>query len=204
MSDNRSYHSMSRNSDDSERSTLLPLLPDAEVEFDPTEIADDPVAAESFNIEKRFLSVTFEKVNSPNAVNYDGIQTSDDSFDWLEDDKDLYEITKGLYTGPPVTLKSKSSLYDNVEPDNPQSIRLEESRFDFTQNELEESESHSLLPKKLYYVLILVVQMLLLSVSALSLFGDYNFGSFAGLPLYYWSLLGSLVVFVPFMGSWSL
>lgn len=204
MSDNRSDHSMSENSYESERSTLLPLLPDAEVEFDPAEIADDPVAAESFNIEKRFLSVALEKVNSPSAINCAGIQNSGDSFDWLEDDKDLYEITKGLYTGPPVTLKSKSSLYDNVQPDNPQAIRLEENRFDSTQNESEETESHSLLPKKLYYGFILVIQMLLLIVSALTLFGDYNFGSFAGLPLYYWSLIGSLIVFVPFICSWSL
>ena len=201
MADNKSYHSDIDYSNDSECSKLLSTIVDAEEDFDPAEIADDPVAAESFNIEKRFLTAALEKVNSPSVLNGCRIKSYDDSFDWLEDDKDLYEITKGLYTGPPVTLKSKSSLYDNVQPDNPQSLRLEENRFDY---ESEEPESHSLLSKKFYYGFMLAIQVLLLSISALSLFGNYDLGSIAGLPLYYWSLLGSMITFVPFLCSWTL
>lgn len=204
MSENRSFHSNSELSDDSEHSKLLSAIIDAEKEFDPADIAADPVAAESYNIEKRFLSVALDKINSPSALHCGATKNSDDSFDWLEDDKDLYEITTGLYTGPPVTLKSKSSLYDNVQPDNPQAIRLDENRFDSEQDENEESESHSLLPKKIYYGFMLVIQIVFLGISALALFGSYEFGSLAGLPLYYWSLLGSLITFVPFISSWSL
>lgn len=202
MADNKSYHSDTEYSNNSECSKLLSTIEDVEEDFDPAEIADDPVAAETFNIEKRFLTAAFEKLNSPSTLNcIGGSKSSDDSFDWLEDDKDLYEITKGLYTGPPVALKSKSSLYDNVQPENPQSVRLEEKRLDC---ESEEPEYHSLLSKKLYYGFVLSIQMVLLSISALGIFGNYDLGSIAGLSLYYWSLLGSMITFVPFLCSWSL
>lgn len=201
MADNKS--NLSDNCYDSECSKLLSTITGAGDDYDPAEIADDPVAAESFNIEKRFMNAAHDKDNSPSALNGAVSKGSDDSFDWLEDDKDLYEITKGLYTGPPVTLKSKSSLYDNVQPDDPQSIRLEEKNVDYESEELE-LESHSLLSKKLYYSFMLFGQVILISISALSLFGKYDLGSIAGLPIYYWSLLGSLITFVPFLCSWTL
>lgn len=204
MSDNRSRSSLSEAAGNSEYSRLLSTASFDRDEFDPAEIAADPVAAESFNIEKRFLSVVLEKVNSPSAQNMMGAGHSEDSFDWLEDDRDLYEITKGLYTGPPVTLKSKSSLYDNVQPDNPQAIRLDENRHETESETSDTKESHSLLPKQLYFYFMLAIQLALLVVSILSLWGGINFGLFLGLPLYYWTLLGSLIAFVPFLCSWSL
>lgn len=196
MSENRSNADISLKSisNDSEQSRLL-----VEEEFTPAEIADNPSAAENFNIEKRFLNVAQEKNNNSPMI---GVINSEDSFDWLEDDKDLYEITRGMYTGPPVTLKSKSSLYDNVQPDNPQSIRSDEGRND-PDSDCNEESNNSLLPKKLYYTLILFVQVLLLSISFLGIWG-YDLGLFGGLPLHYWSLIGSLVVFVPFLGYWFL
>lgn len=201
MSDNNSRNYLSESPLDEYEKLLS--IPDQtrEETFDPVEVAADPVAAENFNIEKRFLSVAMEKVNSPSALNCRVAQNSEDTFDWLEDDKDLYEITKGLYTGPPVTLKSKSSLYDNVQPDNPQVIRLDENRCDSESEELDDKDEHSLLPKKVYFALMLVIQIVLLTLSALALSG-YDFGFFFGLPLHYWTLLGSLIVFVPFLGSW--
>ena len=202
--DNISQNSL--NSDKNESSEYSGLLSHVSLaesnKFDPEEIATDPAAAENFNIEKRFLSVGLEKINSPTAMNCAGIPSSEDSFDWLEDDKDLYEITKGLYTGPPVTLKSKSSLYDNAQPDNPQAIRLDEGDEDDNEHYQDEDE-HWLFPKKVYYGALLIIQLLLLALSALTLSG-YDLGTFVGLPLHYWTLLGSLIVFVPFMCSWSL
>lgn len=204
MSDNRPRNSFSNADNDSEQSRLLSTTNIELDEFDPAEIAADPVAAESFNIEKRFLSVALDRVNSPSAHNMGVVCHSEDSFDWLEDDKDLYEITKGLYTGPPVTLKSKSSLYDNVQPDNPQAMRFDENRHETESDSSDAKESHSLLSKRIYFILMLVIQTVLLSVSVLALWGGVDFGSIAGLPLYYWSLLGSLIAFVPFLCSWSL
>lgn len=201
--DNNSRNSFKEEPNESEYSNLLSHVSIGEgVKFDPEEIGTDPAAAENFNIEKRFLSVALEKINSPSAANCTGVQSSEDSFDWLEDDKDLYEIAKGLYTGPPVTLKSKSSLYDNAQPDNPQAIRLDdgdESDDEYCQDE----DEHWLIPRKLYYAVMLIIQILLLALSALTLSG-YDLGTFVGLPLHYWTLLGSLIVFVPFLCSWSL
>ena len=198
MSDNSSRNSFSDETEDNESSKLLSTSENVEeVRFDPDEIAADPAIAENFNIEKQFLSVAMDKINSPSAQNCNKIQCSDDSFDWTEDDTDLYEVTKGLYTGPPVTLKSKSSLYDNVQPDNPQAIRLEENRFEI---DLEESEDHSLLSKRFHYILMLIIQISFLVLSALALTG-YEFGLFLGLPLHYWTLLGSIIVFIPFLCS---
>ena len=204
--DNNSNDSIIDRQNETERSSLLSHASLTENDkFDPKEIAADPAAAENFNIEKRFLSAAFDKINSPSAMHCTGVKSLEDSFDWLEDDKDLYEITKGLYTGPPVTLKSKSSLYDNAQPDNPQAIRLDEFYEDDDENgeEEEDDDAYWLIPKKVYYGAIIIIQIVLLALSALTLSG-YDLGMFTGLPLYYWTLLGSLIVFAPFLSSWSL
>lgn len=201
--DNNSQNILFRDQHDTEYTGLLSHASLAENDkFDPEEIATDPAAAENFNIEKRFLSVAFDKINSPSAVNCTGVQSSEDSFDWLEDDKDLYEITKGLYTGPPVTLRSKSSLYDNAQPDNPQAIRLDDDSDEGEENYQDEDENW-LIQRKVYYGAMLIIQIILLGISALTLSG-FDFGTFVGLPLHYWTLLGSLIVFIPFLSSWSL
>jgi small-conductance mechanosensitive channel len=192
------------NSHESENTRLISSIgASAKDEITPSEVGEDPMAAQDYNIEKRLLSVAFDKDMSPDEIYGQYEKNKKDSFDWLEDDRDLYEITRGLYTGPPVTLKSKSSLYDNVQPDNPQSLQFIEDKSDQDSDESDDGDQTLLLPTRLYYGIMLTIQVTLLVLSAMALSG-YNLGSFAGLPLQYWTLIGSLIVFMPLLCSWAL
>lgn len=214
-------------SDDS--STRSPPQPDNQsiIDASPSAIAADPIAAENFNIEKSLLFVSSnaepqlssqggrpgsiaEKVRQETAATATATALEEDTFDWLGDDKDLYELSKGLYTGPPMAkgLTSTATLYDNAQPSNPLSMH-------FPDEDAEDEEAadaaaasaahrHRLLPRKLFHVLFLTLQMALISVSLLGHFGHYELGELAGAPLHVWSMFGLISIFVPLVAQWML
>ncbi len=174
------------------------------LETSPMAIGTDPVAAENFNIEKSLLFVT--NAEEANQTENSAAAAEEDTFDWLGDDKDLYELNKGFYTGPPVGLASKTSLYENAQPNNPLSMHFAEVEDDRASSGSEGETSahrHPLLPKKLLHALFLGLQLILLVIVALELNGRRT-GDFMGVLLHIWSLLGLLAIFVPLVTSWSL
>ena len=160
--------------------------------------------SENFNIEKSFLFVN-NADDEAVGLNQAASVNEQDTFDWLGDDKDLYELSKGLYTGPPVGLASKTSLYENAQPNNPISLSMHFADGDDKCSEAEEEpiQRHRLLPKKLFHALFLSLQLALLTIALLEMYG-HNTGKLMGVPLHLWSLFGLISTFIPLASSWSL
>lgn len=174
-------------------------------ELTPAAVAEDPAAAEHFHIEKRLLSAAADKINSPSARHGISGTQSHDSFDWLGDDKDLYELNRGFYTGSPTALDTHMSLYDNAQPDNPQNMQFnpifnnDEDGDDGDAHD--DATEHHMIPRRIHHICFLALQMSLIVVATLGALG-IELGAVAGVSVHYWCLLMSLIIFSPLITAW--
>lgn len=156
--------------------------------------------AENLDIEKTYLSVLAEKIKSPNST---ANKAGNDEFDWLGDDADLLEQTKGLYTGPPLSFDSKSSLYDNVQLAEKRSCRQKDLQEDEAGLPDDSQNEGNIVSRNILHIIFMLVQLSLVAVSALGFMGR-DLGTVAGVQLHYWTLLFSMVIFLPLIQSWSI